>query len=67
MKSPVSRLVFLYPESSGIVSGFVNLYVVTWSEKKLVHNYTVLNFTQELRLVVVMKLFTNMVGGSGKL
>jgi hypothetical protein len=46
---------------------FEYLYAVTLSGKKLVHNYTVRNFTQELRLLVLVKLVWNTVGGSGKI
>ena len=38
------RGVSSYPECSGFVSEFEHLYVVTWSDSKLVHNYTGLNF-----------------------
>jgi hypothetical protein len=44
MKNPVGRLVFSYPENSGLLFGFEHLHVVTWSKKKLVGNYTALTF-----------------------
>jgi len=34
----------VYPECSRFVSQFVHLYVVMWSDSKLVHNYTGLDF-----------------------
>jgi len=56
MKNPVGRFVFSYPEDFGLVSGFEYLYVVTWSKKKLVPTYTVLNFPRNYSLVSVVKL-----------
>ena len=43
---------------------FEQLYVVTWSEKELVHNCTVLNFHRIYPLVSVVKLICNVLGGS---
>jgi len=42
-RAPSARGASVYPECSGLVSEFEHLYVVTWWDRKLVHNYTVLN------------------------
>jgi len=38
------RVVSAYPELSGFVSEFEHLFVFTWSDSKVLHNYTGLNF-----------------------
>jgi hypothetical protein len=54
-KEPSQTVGVLYTESSGLVSGFEHLYVVTWSEKKLVHNYTVLIFHRNCGKVILRR------------
>jgi len=54
------------PELSGLVSEFEHLYVFTWSDSKLLHNYTGLNFLCNYLLVFVVKLVWYVVGGNEK-
>jgi len=63
---PRQQIIVLYTEIPGFLSGFENLYVVTSSEKKLVHIYTVVNLHSCYPFFFVVKLVSNVVEGSEK-
>ena len=63
---PIQQVGVLYTESYGLVSGFEHLYIVTWSEKKLVNNYTFPNFPRNFSLFFVVKLFWKLERGCEK-
>jgi len=46
----------LYPGSLALLYGFEHLYIVMWLEKKIILNYTFLNFHRNYALVFVVKL-----------
>jgi len=46
----------MYTKFSGLVPVFEILYVVTWTEKELVSNFTFLNFDSGYPFVSVVKL-----------
>jgi hypothetical protein len=48
--------VFSYPERSGLISEIQNQYVVMWSEKELVNDYTFLKMPINYFFVFVEKL-----------
>jgi hypothetical protein len=66
--NPVNRFVCTYQKSSGLIAGFVHMYVGTWSNNKLVHNYTVtiFTFTQQLPTRLYVEAILKRGGGSEK-